>query len=167
MENQRKQLPPQQAQQLRELELEQRLLMLMPSYIYSNQYQYDDANYQIAYDMVSALLEKREAYENEMAMQEDVDMAKVEEEKLRMNQEIEEIVDDSLTRLKGVTNFINLANELSNKKETNLVIKVGEAGEARIDQLRKELEERELLQKSIKELEDQILLQKVKKILPL
>jgi hypothetical protein len=52
LENQRKQLPQQQAQQLRELELEQRLLMLMPSYIYSSADEYDDANYQVAHDMV-------------------------------------------------------------------------------------------------------------------
>jgi malate/lactate dehydrogenase len=97
-------------------------------------------------------------------MQEDVDPQKVEEEKSRINAEIAEIVDDSLTRIKNVTNFINLAQELSNKKETSLVIKVGQAGEERIDQLRKELEERELLQKSIKELEDKVLLQKVKNL---
>jgi hypothetical protein len=73
---------------------------------------------------------------------------------------LDEFVAVSVGRIRSVPNFINLTQDLESRKEFGLVITVGQAGEKRIDFLRKELEERELLQLKQKELEDKVILQK-------
>ncbi len=52
LEQNRKHLPPQQQEQLRALELDQRLLFLMPSYISVDASAYDELEYNVASELV-------------------------------------------------------------------------------------------------------------------
>ncbi len=84
----------------------------------------------------------------------------IEQERKAMKQQLDRVLDVCLPRIKGVQHFVDFTTEVNTRTEYALVIRIGQAGEARIDQLRKELEEREQLELKLKELEDKILLQK-------
>ena len=94
-------------------------------------------------------------------MEEDKDQSELEEQRNQMKEELTIILEDGLKRISHVPNFLKFAREMEYKKEYPLVIKIAEACEKRLDQLRKELEDRENLQLAQKELEDKSLLQKV------
>eukprot|EP01114_Cavostelium_apophysatum_P005388 TRINITY_DN1631_c0_g1_i3.p1 TRINITY_DN1631_c0_g1~~TRINITY_DN1631_c0_g1_i3.p1 ORF type:complete len:2306 (+),score=986.21 TRINITY_DN1631_c0_g1_i3:123-7040(+) len=160
LEQNRKQLSPQQQNQLRDLELEQRLLYLRPSYVCSDEGTYDDLSAEVANAMINALIEKRVAFENKAAMNDALSADEIETEKHKLKQELETAVKECLRIIRNVNNLQSVIDTLNDSKEYSLVIKAGQRAEERIEELRRELEKREQLNLQKENIESEVMLQK-------
>eukprot|EP01097_Dermamoeba_algensis_P002363 TRINITY_DN1932_c0_g6_i1.p1 TRINITY_DN1932_c0_g6~~TRINITY_DN1932_c0_g6_i1.p1 ORF type:complete len:562 (+),score=217.01 TRINITY_DN1932_c0_g6_i1:316-2001(+) len=140
--------------------MELKLIDKTPFYNTSSQDQLDSYNTQFVLPVVKRLMKRKETFEEEMKVREDLTAEEVEERRTKLKDTLDEFVTVSLAHIVSIPNLIELARELNRGREHSLSITVVEVAEKLIDKLKEELEKREELEAKLTELSEAISLQK-------
>eukprot|EP01098_Paradermamoeba_levis_P013417 TRINITY_DN610_c0_g1_i2.p1 TRINITY_DN610_c0_g1~~TRINITY_DN610_c0_g1_i2.p1 ORF type:complete len:603 (+),score=270.24 TRINITY_DN610_c0_g1_i2:374-2182(+) len=160
LQERRKNLPSDKLEELMKLDLEIKLLYLLPQFRWCPQSTLDSYNTQFVLPMVSKLVENKNKFEEEAMIRDDLTQEQKDAESKRLKDLLDELVTVSLGHITNVPNLIQLGRELAEGKENNLVITVAEVCEKQIEKLKLELEKREQLEIQMTELQQKINLQK-------
>jgi hypothetical protein len=154
---QRKQLPNDKQDQLRELKLKHNLNSLKPKYYNNSSEENDKLAFLISRSMIFGALELKKEAENKMEMDSQTNEEEVSKTSSESFEYVKKIVNDCLHHVLVIENIVKLAQELSEKLEYDLTLQVGKVCQHRIQELHAKI-------KKIKELDEekQNILQKLK-----
>lgn len=156
-DRQRKSLPIEQTDALREVLLVLRIKAQQPSY-FGTSIDYHALNHNLTVEMVETVLQKRKHWEDSIAMNDDLSADDIEVQRKYLTELLANVVKNCLLNIRDIPTLIRLATDLKGKLQYDLVVAVGLHCEEIIADIKQEIEHQEQLRAHHKELEQQILL---------